>query len=65
MTLYIQTKNLSGWQTVASFTNQAKATAAYRHVFRDYNDGVRLVEKAFDGRVGRVKVLEGKGDTRD
>ena len=62
MRLYIQTKNLSGWQTVASFTNQAKAPDAYQHVFRDYNGGVRLVEKAFDGR---IKVLQGKGDTRD
>ena len=61
MRLYIQTKSLSGWQTVASFTNQDKATDAYQHVFRDYNGGVRLVEKAFDGR---VKVLQGKGDTR-
>ena len=34
MRLYIQTKSLSGWQTVASFTNQAKATDAYQHVFR-------------------------------
>ena len=42
-------------------TNQAKAADAYRHVFRDYNNGVRLVEKTFDGR---VKVLQGKGDTR-
>ena len=64
MTLYIQTKSLTGWQTVASFTNQAKATDAYQHVFRDYNGGVRLVEKAFDGRMVRIKVLQGKGDTR-
>ena len=61
MRLYIQTKSLSGWQTVASFTNQVEAAGAYLHVFRDYNTGVRLVEKASDGR---VKVLQGKGDTR-
>ena len=64
MRLYIQTKSLSGWQTVASFTNQVEAAAAYLHVFRDYNSGIRLVEKAFDGRMVRVKVLQGKGDTR-
>ena len=65
MRRYIQTKNLSGgWQTVASFTNQVEAAAAYLHVFRDYNSGIRLVEKAFDGRMVRVKVLQGKGDTR-
>ena len=62
MRRYIQTKNLRGdWQTVASFTNQVEAAGAYLHAFRDYNTGVRLVEKASDGR---IKVLQGKGDTR-
>ena len=60
MRLHIQTKNLSGWQTVASFSDEAEATAAYQHVFRDYSRDLRLVVESADG----LRVLQGKGDTR-
>ena len=60
MRLYIQTKNLSGgWQTVASFTNQVEAAGAYLHVFRDYNTGVRLVEKSIR-RAGKGTARQGR-----
>ena len=49
MRLHIQTKNLSGWQTVASFSDEAEATAAYQHVFRDYSRDLRLVVESADG----------------
>ena len=60
MRLHIQTKNLSGWNTVASFSDEAEATAAYQHVFRDYSNDLRLVVESADG----LRVLQGKGDTR-
>ena len=62
--LHIQTQGLGKlgktWYTVASFSDEAEAAAAYQHVFRDYSRDLRLVVESADG----LRVLQGKGDTR-
>ena len=61
MRLYIQTKALAAGRRSHPSRIKPRRRTLTSMFSGDYNGGVRLVEKAFDGR---VKVLQGKGDTR-